>query len=279
MPPLLRVGTVPYLVGRPLDAGLADEAGVELVRAVPAKLVEGLREGALDVALVSSIELFRRPGYRYLDQLAVAGRGHVGSVQMFLRQPLARVRRIALDPASRTAAALVKTLLHEDSTVRPAEAPARTPEFVEVALGEDPQEVEADAWLRIGDAALRAALAPETPPTFNPSAAWARATGLPFVFAVWIVRAGVEIEPHVGAFLRARQRGRAELDEQVRAAAEAWALPPEACRRYLADECEYEPGPALGAALAAFRAAAAPLALCDGDLSPQPIGLQVTFGP
>ena len=109
----LRVGSVPYLVGRPLDQGLDEEPGIELRRAVPAKLVQGLREGSLDVALVSSIELFRQPGCRYLDQLAVAGRGAVGSVQLFLRQPLHEVRRIALDPASRAAATLVRTLLDE----------------------------------------------------------------------------------------------------------------------------------------------------------------------
>ena len=72
---VLRVGTVPYLVGRPLDEALEDEPGIDVVRAVPAELVRGLRDGSLDVALVSSIELFRRPGYRYLDGLAVSGEG------------------------------------------------------------------------------------------------------------------------------------------------------------------------------------------------------------
>ena len=95
----LRVGSVPYLVGRPLDDGLERESGIECSRRVPSELVEGLRSGALDVALVSSIELFRQPGYRYLDVLAIAGRGHVGSVQLFLRRPLAQVRTIALEPA------------------------------------------------------------------------------------------------------------------------------------------------------------------------------------
>src|SRR5690349_20882358 len=43
----LRVGAVPYLVGRPLIAGLASEPGVELTTAVPARLVEGLRNAEL----------------------------------------------------------------------------------------------------------------------------------------------------------------------------------------------------------------------------------------
>ena len=59
----LRVGSVPYLVGRPLDQGLGDEPGIELHHAVPALLIDQLRAGEIDVALVSSIELFRTPGY------------------------------------------------------------------------------------------------------------------------------------------------------------------------------------------------------------------------
>src|SRR5260221_610702 len=77
----LRVGSVPYLVGRPLDCELENEPGISLSRRVPAELVRGLRSGELDVALVSSIELFRRAGYRYLDGLAVSGEGSVASVR------------------------------------------------------------------------------------------------------------------------------------------------------------------------------------------------------
>ncbi|MEO6708601.1 MAG: MqnA/MqnD/SBP family protein, partial [Planctomycetota bacterium] len=89
MPPTrnLRVGAVPYLVGRPLISGLAQESGFDLSYAVPSKLVERLRGGDLDVALVSSIELFRRPGYGYLADSGIAGRGFVASVQVFLNKP------------------------------------------------------------------------------------------------------------------------------------------------------------------------------------------------
>ena len=109
----LRVGSVPYLVGRPLDQGLGDEPGIELHHAVPALLIDQLRAGEIDVALVSSIELFRTPGYRYIDGIGVAGESYVGSVQVFLRKPIQEVRSIAMDPSSRAAAALTRTLLHE----------------------------------------------------------------------------------------------------------------------------------------------------------------------
>jgi chorismate dehydratase len=266
MPPLpLRVGSVPYLVGRPLDDGLERESGIEYSRRVPAELVEGLRGGALDVALVSSIELFRQPGYRYLAGLAIAGRGAVGSVQLFLRKPLAGLRTIALDPASRTAAALVQVLL----TGQPLR-------FEECARGVDPRSLPADAWLRIGDAALRETLADDAPPVFNPSEAWCARTRLPFVFAAWIVRAGVELTPeHLAAFARARARGRLRVAELASAAATEWQLAESDCLHYLRDECAYDLSTdEMRRALLAFRDGAAPLGLARADLAPQPIALE-----
>lgn len=260
----LRVGSVPYLVGRPLDLGLERERGIAYERRVPAELVRGLRAGELDVALVSSIELFREPGYRYLDGVGVCGAGVVGSVQVFLRQPVERITSLALDPASRAAAALVQVLLAE-----------RAPrvEFVVVAPGADPREAGTDAWLRIGDAALREHWREPELPVFNPSQEWARRTGLPFVFAVWIVRPDARIEPHLGAFARARARGRAATAELAREASVAWELPLAPCARYLGEECLYEPGPALHAALAEFQRAAARLGLARADLTPTAIPL------
>lgn len=263
-PPPLRVGSVPYLVGRPLDLGLGDEPGIELVHEVPATLARLLHAGELDVALVSSIELFRAPGYRYLPEIGVCGRGHVGSVQLFLRRPLLEVRSIALDPASRTAATLLRVLLSGRAEGEP--------EFLEVPAGADPREAGTDAWLRIGDPALREYLEPGAPKVFNPSRAWTERTGLPFVFAPWIVRPGVEVEPHLVAFARSRLRGARCLGELASGAAAEWRVPLQACCHYLYEECVYEPGEEMHAALLAFRDAAARLGLCRGDVEPEPVG-------
>src|SRR5262245_11721714 len=146
--PVLRVASVPYLVGRPVDEGLAQEPGIEFTRAVPARLAQGLRDGSLDVALVSSIELFRLAGASYLDGPCIAGEGWVSSVQVFLRRPVQEVRSLAADPASRTSVVLTQVVW-----------PGETPRWIDVPEGADPRSVPADAWLRIGDAALREHLA------------------------------------------------------------------------------------------------------------------------
>lgn len=267
----LRVGAVPYLVARPLDSGLEREPAIDLVRLVPAELVERLRSGALDVALVSSIELFRRPGYGVLDGLAVAAHGPVASVQVFLRRPIEDVRSVALDPSSRAAAALVRVLF-ERRLGSASGLPAAPVAWIEAALGSDPRALEADAWLRIGDPALREKLASDAAPSFDPAAEWSARTGLPFVFACWIVRPGLELaESEIAAFARARRAGEARREALASEAALAWELPLEACRRYLLEECRYEPGASMHAALERFRDEASALGLCDGGLTPRRI--------
>ena len=262
----LRIGSVPYLVGRPLDHGLSDEPGIELQHDVPARLVEKLRLGEIDVALVSSIELFRQPGYRYIDQIAVAGRGLVSSVQVFLRVPLEEAKKIALDPDSRAAQALSRSLLQQRQ--------GAAPEFLEVRTGEDPRAVEADGWLRIGDRALKEHHL-EKLPYWNPSAAWIEATGLPFVFAPWIVRPGAELtQEHLEALGRAFLRGKKHTQQLARAAAQTWGLPASVCRHYLEEECCYQLGTEeMHQSLLTFRDLAAAAGLCDPAHTPQAVAL------
>jgi chorismate dehydratase len=258
----LRVGTVPYLVARPLDLGLENEPGIELTRAVPAELVASLRSGELDVALVSSIELFRQPGYSYLPDLAVAAFGHISSVLLFHHCPLKELRSVALDPASRAARALLQIVLNERGV---------NPEWVDVPSGEDPREAGCDGWLRIGDIALKECVDPTTPEAFCPSAAWRDLTGLPFPYAVWIVRQGVDITPHLDAFSRARSRGASSITQLVEMGAKAWELAPEFVHTYLAQESRYQLGAELPLALRELRDRAAKIGLCELGHDPSPI--------
>ena len=127
--------------------------------------------------------------------------------------------------------------------------------------------------MRIGDAALREHLTESDLPVFNPSAAWRELTGLPFVFALWVARAGVELEPWAGAFARSRAAGRARMDALAREAAASWRLSERATHHYLFDECLYEPGAELRPALIAFRDRASKLGLANGSAAPRGVPL------
>ncbi|MFT5198095.1 MAG: chorismate dehydratase [Planctomycetota bacterium] len=255
----LRIGSVPYLVGRPLDQGLDQEPGIEYFQDVPSRLVERLRSGDLDVALVSSIELFRMPGYTYIPDLAVGTRGMVSSVQVFLRRPLDEIEVIAMDPASRTSQALVQIML--------ADRQEGPPKYLFPGLDENQRDLPAGAWLSIGDSALRNFHA-GTHNVFNPSAAWVRSTGLPFVFAAWIVRPGLDITPYLPIFHAAHERGMQAIPELAKKAGKAWDLPAAICQDYLSRECVYNLGSEMSTALEAFGERALALDLTDPIAAP-----------
>src|SRR6266511_2056952 len=95
-----RVAAVSYLNARPLIQGLDTNPEIELSLDVPAKLLDGLRSGASDVALLPVID------YQRLDGLTVVPAGGIGSdgptltVRIFSRVPIAQIRSLACDPDS-----------------------------------------------------------------------------------------------------------------------------------------------------------------------------------
>lgn len=176
---VLGLGVVSYLNARPLVHGLESEAGVRLVRDVPARVARGLHAGEVDLGMIPSVEYaFGR--YDIVPGIAIGSRGAVRSVSLYLTRPLEDVRRVALDTSSRTSVTLVKVLLRERL--------GRDPEYVPMAPSLVDMLAVADAALVIGDPALdqdrpiaRLDLGEE----------WTRLTGLPFVYAFWAGPAGV----------------------------------------------------------------------------------------
>src|SRR6266571_126653 len=172
-----RVGSVPYLNAVPLTRGLEDQ----VIFATPAKLAEMLQRGELDAALVSVTEILFNDRYDVLDGIAVASLGEVQSVFLAHRRPLAEAREIFCDTASLTSIALLRVLLAEKG-LQPEFKPlasydrAALPEFV----------------LLIGDPALDLLRASPAHQIWDLGTAWTELTQLPFVYAVWALRRGIE---------------------------------------------------------------------------------------
>lgn len=230
-----RIGSVPFLVGRPLVQALRDRD--EVLLEAPALLIERLRRGELDIALASTIELFRTPGMSCVAGPGIIAAQRVMSVQIFSRRPFDEIRSLAWDPASRTAQALSHILLAE------RERPACT--FVPLAGGEDPARVDADAFLQIGDAALRYTLGVHPLPrgiewNFDLATLWRERTGLPFTFAAWIVRPGAKLGDLPVRLRAARDQGVAQLEQLVQRAAPELGLPEAGVREYLCDACSWD---------------------------------------
>jgi chorismate dehydratase len=201
-----RVGSVKALNTVPLTRGIEDQ----VTYATPAKLAEMLRRDELDAGLLSVVEPLLNDRYDILDGVAVAALGEVQSVMLAHRQPLEQMREVYCDPASLTSVRLLKVLLAERGL---------KPEFKPLP---DYQGVAAlDNFMLIGDPALDFVLGPHDHEIFDLGAAWFEMTELPFVFAVWALRRGVENAAGLRRQLReAKDFGMDTLDHIIRSRTE-----------------------------------------------------------
>jgi chorismate dehydratase len=172
-----RVGSVPYLNAVPLTRGLEEQ----VLFVPPAQLAELLRRDELDAALVSLTEVLFHDRYDVLDGVAVASLGEVKSVLLAHRGPIEEATEVFCDPASLTSVQLLRVLLAERG-LRPTFKPLAGYDLAALP----------DYALLIGDPALDFALGPHEHQIWDLGAAWFELTRLPFVYAVWALRRGVE---------------------------------------------------------------------------------------
>lgn len=172
-----RVGSVGYLNAAPLVRGIENE----LVTATPARLAEMLQKDELDAGLVSLTEVLFNDRYDVLDGIAIASLGEVKSVLLGHRRPLEETKEIFCDTASLTSVNLLRVLLAERGL---------KPEFKPLPDYQSAEKL--DAVLLIGDAALDFGRAQTGHEIFDLGTEWLTLTGLPFVYAVWALRRGVE---------------------------------------------------------------------------------------
>jgi chorismate dehydratase len=179
----VRLGAVSYLNTRPLVEGLEARPDVALRFDVPARCADLVEAGEVDLGLVPIIEYARHADeYAVVPDVSIASLDAVDSVALFTRQPIERVRSIALDVSSRTSAGLVKLLCARHFGIRP--------EFQPAAPDIRAMLARADAALLIGDPALFLDPAAVDAEKIDLGLAWKAMTGLPFVWAVWSGRTG-----------------------------------------------------------------------------------------
>ena len=167
----MKLGCLPYLNVKPLVYGL--EQGInplelKLAYAPPSKLAKMLEAREIEAAPVSSFAVIRNDKLKYCSSICISSQGPVDSVLLFCKTDIENIHKIALDPASLSAAAMVKIIL--------SEAYGITPKIQK-------KTADSDAFLLIGDAAM---LTPKNGYTIIDIATeWKKLTGLPAVFALW----------------------------------------------------------------------------------------------
>lgn len=232
----IRIGAVAYLNTLPLVHGMEQGLGrdrIELSYDVPAVLADRMRAEELDLALMPIVELAGIPDLEVVPGLGIVTRGPSRSVLLIANRPAEQVATVALDPESRTSNALIQLLFHE---CLPGE---RRFEIGPIGLAEGLANY--DAMLRIGDKALF-----EEPPAgshvYDLGEMWTAHTGLPFLFAAWVVRQGRLDRKTYRLLHDSRRAGSKAIDEIAAAYRFRGQAHPERARAYLDEAIHYRLG-------------------------------------
>lgn len=226
-----RIGFINVLpVYYPLEHGIVSHPFV-IVSGVPSRLNDLVSRGQLDISPVSSIEYARRAElYHIVPDLSISSFGEVQSVLLLSRLPVERLsgKKIVVSFQSHTSVGLLKVLARLRFGVEPV---------LEAGSFSDLDAVP-DAFLAIGDEALRLGKSGLFPYVLDLGSAWFDWTGLPFVFALWVVRKGAieekngRIGESIAALLASKKWGCENIERICEEAARAGLLDKEALRRY-----------------------------------------------
>jgi chorismate dehydratase len=227
----LQIGAVSYLNSRPLIEGLEDLLpSANLVLDYPSRLADSLADSSLDVALIPSVEYFRRPGYEVVSDACVAARGEVLSVKLYCRVHPGNISRLALDEGSRTSAALTKVILADRYGVIPKTEPLK--------MESTTRDSTADAVLLIGDRAMHDP-AESFVEVMDLGQVWYDWTGLPFVFAMWVARQEADTDGIDDILSHARDLGLERIAEIAAEEAPRLGLTQAVAYNYLTKNLHY----------------------------------------
>jgi len=213
----LRLGRIGFLnvlpIYYPLESGIISHPFV-IVSGSPACLNELMAAGRLDLSVVSSIEYARHPErYYILPDLSISCRGAVKSVLLLSQVPVDRLNgeTILVTRESHTSVSLLRILFSEHLQIEADLVPGCLGEAA--AGGGLPV-----AFLAIGDEALRLSAGDLYPHRLDLGEAWHSWTGLPFVFALWVIqreaaeRLDGALRPTMEVLAAAKHWGRTHLD-------------------------------------------------------------------
>ena len=230
---VLRIGSVPYLNGKPLvDWFHTPEAAgrAEIAYAVPSKLATMLREDEIDVANCSIFEGLQRPGLVLIPDISISADGAVKSVRLFSRVPIGQIRSVALDTSSLTSSALTRILLREAFGI--------SPQYVHHPPELDAMLSVCDAGLLIGDLKL---FGPRPGTTvYDLGIGWKELTGMPFVYAGWLAREDCATVEMARLLIEAKRWGVGSLEMLAEKWSQSMDLPLERCQDYFLNVMDYD---------------------------------------
>jgi len=224
----------------PLNTTLAGQYKIDSM--MPSECAARLAAGTADIGLIPIAALATIPGLRILPGCTIASKDRVRSLLLVRRagQPIAAIRSVAADTASRTTIAYSRILFHKWGNPGVS--------FLPMYADLDSMLAHADAAIVIGDPALFAL--EERSNRFERTAEelvyhdlaheWRNLTGLPFVSAIWAATPSVTLTPAIeDHFIQSRIHGQQNIAPLAHEWSRKLPLPDSTIRTYLTTNIHY----------------------------------------
>ena len=193
--------TAPFLFGL-RKTGIINQIDLHLVK--PSDCAAYFKSGIADIALVPIGSLYDYTNFEVFSSHCIGAEGSVRTVCIFSQLSLDLVDTVFLDSDSRTSVLLGRMLLEWKY--------GRRFTFKE-GLPEHMENYPNAAFLLIGDKVFSAE--ERFSMKWDLAEAWEEATGLPFVFAVWIKRSGFHTSFPLADFDAALAYGVGHIDDML----------------------------------------------------------------
>jgi len=217
-----------------IERGLVDSScAVQIVPEVPRKLAAALSRGAYDTAIVSVFEYYNHPDfYSYIEGPVIAGQDKIYSVLLVSPTPWENLHTVYLDAASLTSVNLFKVLTAEKGL---------KVQYLDTASNPVPSVLpDGTGWVVIGDPAI--AEHDRHSCVYDLGSEWKNLTGLPFVFAAWLVPTGTHPKGLVNFLDRSLEIGLQNLEQVAIDSATTFGVAPEFALRYFREHVHYRLG-------------------------------------
>jgi len=206
----IRISAVSYTNTKPFLYGIEHTEilnQIDLSVDIPADCAQKLIEDKVDIGLIPVAATLNLPEWHIISDYCIGASGPVNSVFIFSNCDIHEVKKVQLDPQSRTSNNLTGVLLKNFWKVQP--------ELIINAQDYAVSTHEYTAFVQIGDRTF--GKKGKYPFVYDLSEQWQNFTGLPFVFAAWIANKPVPqefIEPF-NASLKFGLDHRAELLKEL----------------------------------------------------------------
>ncbi|RYE18521.1 MAG: radical SAM protein [Sphingobacteriales bacterium] len=180
----IRISAVSYTNTKPFIYGidhLAVHNKIDLSLDIPADCAQKLIDDRADIGLIPVAAILNLPQWEIVSDYCIGANGAVNSVFVFSNVDIKDVKRVQLDPQSRTSNNLAKVLLKNYWKVNP--------ELI-VDADDYSQSVDAaTAFVQIGDRTF--GKKGQYKFAYDLAEQWKNFTGLPFVFAAWVANKSI----------------------------------------------------------------------------------------